>query len=416
MSKKFKFCKAPFGSIYVRPNARANLQNEKQTEISFCCVQTEKYMLQENETVSDFWKSDWAKEHRQQFLNKEWPSSCSYCEWKERNNVESDIGTHQRITINEYNISNGNELGKPKYVDYRPDNLCNLMCTMCGPSNSNLIEDMWREIPINPDWHFEANKDITDNIINDDEGLVTKELIGSHTMQLKVLGGEPTINKKVHSVFQYAIDKGYAENIDLKITTNFTNVNRTYDMFDKFKSCKIQASIDATGPTYDYIRRPAKWSAVKGKLLEFADRYENSYPKMQWNFNVVWQLANCFTVKDWLPELFDMFYDNPKLKKITKQGVGLSLINCDGMGITLEAIPDSMKHYIINDLEKLLQDWKHNALAFKDIETLIKYTNNSEFTEQQHRAFKRKFMLMDQYKKTNMFELSPRFKELYDFR
>ena len=52
MSKNFKFCKAPFGSIYVRPNARANLQNEKQTEISFCCVQTEKYMLQENETVT----------------------------------------------------------------------------------------------------------------------------------------------------------------------------------------------------------------------------------------------------------------------------------------------------------------------------------------------------------------------------
>jgi len=416
MSNNFKFCKAPFGSIYVRPNARANVQNEKQTEISFCCVQGDKYLLSQNETVDDFWKSDWAKEHRQQFLNKEWPSSCSHCEWKENNNIESDISTHQQITIKEYNISDGNEVGKPKYVDYRPDNLCNLMCTMCGPSNSNLIEDMWREIPINPDWHHEANKEIVNNMIIDDEGLVTKELIGSHTMQLKVLGGEPTINKKVHSVFQYAIDKGYAKNINLKITTNFTNVNKTYDMFDKFKSCRIQASIDATGPTYDYIRRPAKWSAVKEKLLEFADRYENSYPTMQWNFNVVWQLANCFTVKDWLPELLDMFYNNPKLKKIAKQGVGLSLINCDGMGITLEAIPDSMKYYIINDLQDLLKDWKHNTSALNDIETLIKYTKNAEFTEKQHRAFKRKFTLMDQYKKTNMFELSPRFKELYDFR
>tara|TARA_B100001113_G_C21106636_1_gene621171 strand:+ start:32 stop:316 length:285 start_codon:yes stop_codon:yes gene_type:complete len=92
------------------------------------------------------------------------------------------------------------------------------------------------------------------------------------------------------------------------------------------------------------------------------------------------------------------------------------MINCDGTGITLEAVPESMKHYIRDDLNGLLKDWKHIPGAKKNIEALLKYTERAKFTWEHHRAFKRKFTLMDQYKKTDMFELSPRFKELYDYK
>tara|TARA_B100001094_G_scaffold173302_1_gene167587 strand:+ start:7262 stop:8512 length:1251 start_codon:yes stop_codon:yes gene_type:complete len=415
MSKKekFVFCKAPFSSIYVRPHVKVNKDYAPKTEIGFCCVQTDHYHMEANQTIDDFWKSDWAQEHRQQFLNKEWPSSCSECRWKENNGVISDIDSHDHIPVEKFSIDQGNEIGRPKYVDYRPDNLCNLMCTMCSPGNSNLIEDMWRELPINPIWH---NASTPKQKIVEQEELITKELIGEHTLQLKVLGGEPTINKKVHSVFQYCIDKGYAKNIDLKITTNFTNINKTYKMFEQFKSAKINASIDATGPTYEYIRRPAKWSAVKGHMLEFGERYNDQYPRIRFSMNLVWQVANCFTAKEWIPELFDLFYVNKNIKKIVSRGDNISMINCDGTGITLEAVPDSMKHYILDDLNDLLKDWSHIPQAKLNIETLIKYTQRAKWTNEHHRAFKRKFMLMDQYKKTDMFKLSPRFKELYEYK
>jgi hypothetical protein len=284
---------------------------------------------------------------------------------------------------------------------------------MCSPGNSNLIEDMWRELPINPIWH---NASTPKQKIAEQEELITKELIGEHTLQLKVLGGEPTINKKVHSVFQYCIDKGYAKNIDLKITTNFTNINKTYQMFEQFKSAKINASIDATGPTYEYIRRPAKWSAVKGHILEFGERYNDQYPKIRFSMNLVWQVANCFTAKEWIPELFDLFYVNENIKKITSSGDNISMINCDGTGITLEAVPDSMKHYILDDLNDLLKDWSHIPQAKLNIETLIKYTERAKWTNEHHNVFRKKFRLMDEYKKTDMFTLSPRFKELYEYK
>jgi len=413
---KFTFCKAPFASIYVRPRVKIDPNDLPQTEASFCCVQSENYVLNANQTIDDFWKSDWAQEHRRQFLNKEWPSSCGECQWRENNGVSSDIDSHDIIPIEQYDILSGNEIGKPKYVDYRPDNLCNLMCTMCSPANSNLIEDMWRELPLNPEWHRRSQKTAKGEVIVYNETLVTKELVGEHTIQLKVLGGEPTINKKVHSVFEYCIEKNYAKDIDLKITTNFTNMNKTYKMFDEFKTCKINASIDATGPTYDYVRRPAKWSAVRKHLLHFGERYKDSYPKMRWGVNLVWQLANCFTTKEWLPELFELFYTNENLKNLHTDNTFISMINCDGTGITLEAVPESMKHYIRDDLNGLLKDWKHIPGAKKNIEALLKYTERAKFTWEHHRAFKRKFKLMDQYKKTNMFELSPRFKELYDYK
>jgi hypothetical protein len=412
---KFTFCNAPFTSIYVRPQIKIDPNDPSANEVSFCCVQSAYYVMKKDETINDFWISDWAQKHRHQFLNKQWPSSCGECQWRENNDVPSDINTHEHIPVEQYKVEQGNELGKPKYVDYRPDNLCNLMCTMCSPANSNLIEKMWRSVPLNESWYEKSKNVVTSEIVEIyNEHLVTKELIGEHTLQLKVLGGEPTINKKVHSVFQYAIDKGYAKDIDLKITTNFTNMNKTYEMFDEFKSCKINASLDATGPTYDYIRRPAKWSAVRKYLLEFGNRYHDS-KKMRWGMNLVWQLANCFTVKEWLPEVFDLFYVNENLKHLHGEGSEISMINCDGTGITLEAVPESMKHYILDDLNDLLKDWKHIPGAKTNIETLIKYTQRAEFTDEHHAVFRKKFRLMDQYKKTDVFKLSPRFKELYEY-
>ena len=119
--------------------------------------------------------------------------------------------------------------------------------------------------------------------------------------------------------------------------------------------------------------------------------------------------------KEWLPEVFDLFYVNENLKHLHGEGSEISMINCDGTGITLEAVPESMKHYILDDLNDLLKDWKHIPGAKTNIETLIKYTQRAEFTDEHHAVFRKKFRLMDQYKKTDVFKLSPRFKELYEY-
>ena len=81
-----------------------------------------------------------------------------------------------------------------------------------------------------------------------------------------MLGGEPTINKKVHRVFNYCIENDFAKSVNLSMTTNFTNLNSTYNLIDKFNSVGIQASLDGTGDTYEYIRRPAKWKQIKKNI------------------------------------------------------------------------------------------------------------------------------------------------------
>jgi hypothetical protein len=414
MSKKekFKFCKAPFGSIYVRAPSKFKTE----TEIGFCCVQTDYYHMPKEESINDFWKSSYAQEFRKKFLNKEWPRQCGECQWRENNGLVSDIDSHIHIPIEQFEVEQGNEVSKPKYVDYRPDNLCNLMCTMCSPDSSSLIEEMWNKLPMSYKWMNSKSRS-DGNVIIEKEDLVTKDLISKHTMQLKVLGGEPTINKKVHSVLQYAIDNDYAKDINLKITTNFTNVNKTYKLFDEFKTFKIQASIDATGPTYEYIRRPAKWLSIKEHLLEFADRYKDSRPKVSFSINLVWQLANCFTTKDWLPELLELYYKHPNLKRLIVPDTEICVINCSGAGTTLESVPDSMKHYIIDDLNDIRKDWTGSNYpnVRNNIDTLIKHTQRSIFKIEELENFKHRWKLMDEYKKTNMFELSPRFKELYEY-
>ena len=394
------FCKAPFTSIYVSKN---------RSQLSFCCTQVDQYEMSNNQSIESFWTSDYAKEYRNKFLKGQWPTGCLVCKESEKQYGTSDITQHSYMPLKSLNIETGNETGKPRFVDYRPDNLCNLMCTMCGPGNSNLIENMWKELNLikQSDKNISSyDKDLTDQLINKD------------TLQMRVIGGEPTINAHIHSVLRYAIDKGYSKNIDLKITSNFTNVNKTYELFDKFKSCDIEASIDATGPTYEYIRRPAKWSAVKKNILSFADRYKDSGSKVTFGLVAVWQLANCFTVKDWLPELFELCYVNKDVRKLFKHNRGINILECDPvnrLGVTISTVPLKMKKTIINDLNELLKDWKHDVFAKYNIEKLIWYTEKTEFSDKDHKDFKSSLPMIDEYKKTDIKTLSPKFEELLNY-
>lgn len=399
------FCKAPFTSLYVDKNS---------DELAFCCMQTDRYTISKGDTIQSFWNSSYAKDYRKKFIDGEWPTGCYICQEAEKKSGSSSIFSHTYMPLKSIDVESGNEVQKPRYIDYRPDNLCNLMCTMCGPVSSNLIQKMWKELNLlNED--IKPTTTLRDSISNSD---LTKELVNKDTLQLKVIGGEPTINSHIHSVLQYAVDNGYAEHIDLRITTNFTNINKTFEIFDKFKSCDIEASVDATGPTYEYIRRPAKWSAVKSNILKFADRYNKDDSKVSFGLSCVWQLANCFTVKDWLPELFELVYGNENIKKLFRRDKGISMLECTTVkqvGVTLLAVPMEMRQSIVNDLNEILKDWKNNPFAKRDIEKLIWYTEKTKFSFGELKKFQTQFPRIDEYKKTDIKTLSTKFEELLKY-
>jgi len=393
------FCRAPFTSIYYKGSSN---------EVGFCCAQEERKKLDQFGSIDEWWQSDYAKTFRQSFIDGKFPSPCRVCEWQEKNGIESDRPGFDPIPLKKVDVEYGQLTGKPTYVDYRPDNLCNLMCTMCSPNNSNLVEKIWKQFPEvfgeQPDYSFQQE--------NQDK-ILGSGILDGDTVKLKVLGGEPTINKKVHEVFQYCVDNNYADKIQLNVTTNFTNLNSTYNLIEKFKRVKIQASIDATGPTYEYIRKPARWSQIKKNMLEFSDRYKDN-DKFRFGMNCVYQLVNAFTVKDWLPELLTLFYDEIKIKRH-----GITMLPITGPdGLTFASLPQKYRDIVLKDLQDIQQDFKNhkNEQLQQNISDMIKYTIDFEkYDYSKLIKGKTKILTFDKAKNTDLTQLHPLYKELLEY-
>jgi len=395
------FCKAPFTSIYYKGG---------QNSVGFCCAQEETVDLnkEKSDNLREWWNSDYSKNFRQQFIDGKWPYECRICEWQENNDIDSDRSGFDHIAIDHIDNITGNDLNKPIYIDYRPDNLCNLMCTMCSPSNSNLIEKIYKANPevFGEQQDYSFQQETQDKILKD-------KMIDSDTALLKVLGGEPTINKKVHQVFDYCIQNDYAKNIDLKMTTNFTNLNNTYQAIENFRSIKIQASCDGTGPTYEYIRKPARWKKIKENILEFSERYKDD-KRFRFGMNCVFQPVNAFTVKDWLPELLTLYYDQMKVP-MGNMSI-LAITGPDGM--TFESIPPKFREIIIADLQDVQQQFKNhsNELLKKNITSMISYVNDfHSYKPRKLERFKIKTKTFDIAKKTDITTLHPLFTELLNY-
>ena len=74
-----------------------------------------------------------------------------------------------------------------------------------------------------------------------------------------------------------------------------------------------------------------------------------------------------------------------------------------------------MRQSVINDLNELLEEWKHDPIAKHNIEKLIWYTEKAEFSSKDHKDFKSKLPMIDEYKKTDIKTLSPKFGELLSY-
>ena len=101
-----------------------------------------------------------------------------------------------------------------------------------------------------------------------------------------------------------------------------------------------------------------------------------------------------------------------------KENEGIHFLECDPvkrLGVTISTVPLKMKKTIINDLNELLKDWKHDVFAKYNIEKLIWYTEKTEFSDKDHKDFKSSLPMIDQYKKTDIKILSPKFEELLNY-
>jgi MoaA/NifB/PqqE/SkfB family radical SAM enzyme len=182
--------------------------------------------------------------------------------------------TKEKAGLTSYRLNGWNKYKKGQittdpysFLDLKLGNKCNLMCRMCDPGSSSLIE---KELINNKHLNWPSSKNLKgplsslkykDNSWYKDPAFY--EDIKAHADQVRTLkftGGEPTLIKPVHDLIEWFAKTGHAKHTVIIITTNNTNKRlKLYDDMLNFKQAILNISVDGTEDVYNYIRYPHTW-------------------------------------------------------------------------------------------------------------------------------------------------------------
>jgi pyruvate-formate lyase-activating enzyme len=232
--------------------------------------------------------SELMKRLRKNMIAGEWSPECKRCRVEESNGLTSN--RHYAIAdwemslddvINDTNNDGTIDIKKFPVISYdmRFGNLCNLVCRMCGPTDSHSWYEQWasytgkdsfndthgkvqlirnsvgRLATSDYDWHDSENfwTQIENNLDN--------------IRHVYMAGGEPLMIERHYEFLQKCVDRDVAKNIKLEYNTNGTTLpKRALELWKKFKQVELGVSIDGFGKVVEYQRWPAKWSQLYPNL------------------------------------------------------------------------------------------------------------------------------------------------------
>lgn len=376
------FCSAPWQATYYK---------ESRKQYKMCCSFDR---WTNADSPQEYYDSEINQSVRDSILAGEWHPGCRTCEEQERAGGHSDRSSFNwsfDIQNNPVDVSKFNL----KWLDYRPGNLCNLKCRMCDAGNSSLIE---KEMSDYPELEKFLPRAKGNNMTELDTNLVNEDIF-KNLQFLKILGGEPTIDPQVYKLLEWTVEKDFAKNIELRYTTNATNVNdRWTNSVNEFQTSRIQISLDGTGNTYDYIRTPAKWHSVKEHILSMQNKIHNIRGM---GINMVYSLYNCFTVDKWYPELEELAN-----AAFDKENLRIHIIECTSPDyLMVRNLPQHFKDIILEKLDKLPDN--SSTQAMKHFTSLAIDNNNQNL-----RTFFEYNDTLDRIRKTNIDDLHPIYEKL----
>ncbi len=265
---------------------------------TLCCISTERMADAEGtllgirtHRLQDIWNSEDYREIRRQLYSGQPVDACSICYKNEQAGVSSYRQWSNKYWLGDHpeakrfleqihrSAREGFSTEKPVSFDLRIGNTCNLKCRMCSPEYSSQIERDevhgagWRAGQMPRDKEHRFSNNIED--WSQSQALLDEIIEFTEDVEfIQLAGGEPTINKTQTEWLEHLVSSGRAGKVSLTIWTNLTNVKPSYfELLAQFKQLTVVISSDGYGPTFEYIRFPAKWTQLEDnarKLLSLA--------------------------------------------------------------------------------------------------------------------------------------------------
>ncbi len=276
MSKKTKFsqtvmCPAPWAQVYYQINSP-----------SPCHLIRNGHM---NMTMEEYINSEWLANIKQKMSSGIRPIECVSCQIKESLGLKStrgaawgylNLGEEPYLEDMWFSDLTAEVPTKPRRLELRFSNLCNMKCRMCEETSSSEIakEKQKFGIPFG-DWNRNNIffKDTTGSILKisdeNNQSLKNVELL-SDLRKVCFTGGEPFLIKGYYDYLDFLIENGFHKRIALELFTNTSVYNKLFmDRLMKFTQVEFTMSIDGVGKTAEYIRHGTDWEVVEKNALIF---------------------------------------------------------------------------------------------------------------------------------------------------
>ena len=252
------FCILPWMHLHAFPDGRAYP----------CCFGMDPYPIGNvnKKSIKEIFNDQALKKMRLNMLSNKKSKECAKCYDQEKSDffslrLSSNKHFGHNIDLVDSTQADGTADFIIKYWDIRFSNLCNMACRSCGTwFSSNWYEDH-KKIHGNDPGHpkiMRAGKS-EDDIWNQ----LLKQF--EHVEQFYFAGGEPLIMEEHYRILK-ELDRRKMYHVRLIYNTNFSRLKfkdmDVLELWNKFDSVSVGASLDAEGARAELMRKGTKWDDI----------------------------------------------------------------------------------------------------------------------------------------------------------
>jgi MoaA/NifB/PqqE/SkfB family radical SAM enzyme len=248
-------------------------------DMSPCCLFEATISNINNSSIVDVYLGNSMQQLRKEFLDGNYPPSCSACWKNETVGIPSmrQVAKHKFKEIYykiDYEKEDFNNL---QIFDLKIGNSCNLACKICNPASSSKIAEaahqsgMLSTIEFN---HLKKSVAWADSTQFWDQLLTAI----NNLKYLDLYGGEPLMSKMHFNFLRKLIDLDVAKNIKIDYNTNGTLYSeKFFDIWQHFKEIKLSFSIDDIEDRFEHQRCGANWISVCENIKKYNARKSDNF-------------------------------------------------------------------------------------------------------------------------------------------
>ena len=394
------FCMMPWLHLHAFPDGRAYP----------CCFALDQYPVGDlnKDSMETVFNGDKMKQMRTNMLTGKKCKECIKCYDQEESGffslrLSSNKHFGHNINLVDSTQPDGQADFVMKYWDIRFSNICNFACRSCGTwFSSNWYEDHIK-ITGSPPNHAKIIK--VGRSANDMYDQVLESI--DHAEQFYFAGGEPLIMEEHYRILK-ELDKRKMYHVRLIYNTNFSRLKfkdmDVLELWNKFDSVSVGASLDAEGKRGELMRTGTKWDqtvANRKRMLEIC-------PQVDFYISATVGLINSLHIVDFHRNWVEQGLINPP-------DFNFNLLQYPEWQ-RMDMLPLEFKQQVKEKYEKhieWLKDKDPLTRATKGFESGVDWIYRRD-TSDQLPLFFRKTKQYDKIRNENTVEVFPEWKELFD--